>query len=61
MGHRLLKFALLAASFVSAQASYGVTEAKTVLVRDITTISGVRNNPLVGYSIVVGQIGRAHV
>ncbi len=57
MGHRLLKFALLAAIFVSARVSYGVTEAKTVLVRDITTISGVRNNPLVGYGIVVGLSG----
>ena len=34
-----------------------VTGAQTVLVRDITTIAGVRDNPLVGYSIVVGLNG----
>lgn len=30
------------------------TEEKTVLIRDITTIEGVRANPLVGYGVVVG-------
>ena len=34
-----------------------VTGAQTVLVRDITTIAGVRDNPLVGYSLVVGLNG----
>src|SRR6266478_6692133 len=57
MGHRLLKFALFACVFVAAQASRAVTEAKMVLVRDIATIAGVRDNPLVGYSLVVGLNG----
>jgi flagellar P-ring protein precursor FlgI len=31
-----------------------VADEKKVLIRDITTIEGVRENPLVGYSVVVG-------
>jgi len=31
-----------------------ITEEKKVLIGDITTIEGVRENPLVGYSVVVG-------
>jgi flagellar P-ring protein precursor FlgI len=57
MGHRFLKFALFVCVFVAAQASRAVTEAKLVLVRDIATIAGVRDNPLVGYSLVVGLNG----
>ena len=40
-----------------AGCSLAATGAKTVLVRDITTVAGVRDNPLVGYSIVVGLNG----
>jgi flagellar P-ring protein FlgI len=57
MAHRLLKFALLACIVVAGQLSHAITEEKMVLVRDITTIAGVRDNPLVGYSIVVGLNG----
>jgi len=57
MGHRLLKFALFACVLVAAQASHAITEEKMVLVRDITTVAGVRDNPLVGYSLVVGLNG----
>src|SRR5437016_8589061 len=57
MGYRFLKFALCACILVVAQTSYAITEAKLVLLRDITTIAGVRDNPLVGYSIVVGLNG----
>jgi flagellar P-ring protein FlgI len=57
MGHRLLKFALFACILVAAQASHAITEEKMVLVRDITTVAGVRDNPLVGYSLVVGLNG----
>jgi len=32
-------------------------EKRQVLIRDITTISGVRDNPLVGYGIVIGLKG----
>ena len=52
-----LRFALLAAVFLVAHSSPAVNGAQTVLVRDITTIAGVRDNPLVGYSIVVGLAG----
>jgi flagellar P-ring protein precursor FlgI len=54
---RSLRFALLAGVFLVAHSSPAVNGAQTVLVRDITTIAGVRDNPLVGYSIVVGLNG----
>src|SRR3954465_11476728 len=54
MVHRFLKFGLLICLLAPARFSGAVTGAQTVLVRDITTIAGVRDNPLVGYSIVVG-------
>jgi flagellar P-ring protein FlgI len=66
MGHWFLKFgflksglrlALLVGVLLGASASHAVTGAQTVLVRDITTVAGVRDNPLVGYSIVVGLNG----
>jgi flagellar P-ring protein precursor FlgI len=53
----LLKFTLLAAALLVSGCSFAATGAQTVLVRDITTIAGVRDNPLVGYSIVVGLNG----
>jgi flagellar P-ring protein FlgI len=36
---------------------YAETDAKQVLIRDITTIQGVRENSLVGYGLVVGLTG----
>jgi flagellar P-ring protein FlgI len=52
-----LKFALLVGVLLITHASFAVKGSQTVLVRDITTIAGVRDNPLVGYSIVVGLNG----
>lgn len=52
-----LRFALLVGALLAAHAAHAVTGAQTVLVRDITTVAGVRDNPLVGYSIVVGLNG----
>ncbi len=52
-----LKFALLVGVMLITHASFAVKGSQTVLVRDITTIAGVRDNPLVGYSIVVGLNG----
>ena len=64
MGHRFLKnfavhlkFALLVVRAADDAFPGAVTGEKKVLVRDITTIAGVRDNPLVGYSIVVGLNG----
>jgi flagellar P-ring protein precursor FlgI len=62
MGHwflkfRFLTFVLFACLLVLAKVSSAITEEKMVLVRDITTIAGVRDNPLVGYSLVVGLNG----
>jgi len=57
MVHRFLKFALLICLAGMAHVACAVTGSQTVLVRDITTIAGVRDNPLVGYSLVVGLNG----
>jgi flagellar P-ring protein FlgI len=69
MGYRFLKIALCILLSLAPQVSLGVTsvstppsapvasEGKRVLLRDITTIAGIRDNPLVGYSIVVGLNG----
>ena len=66
MGHWFLKFGFLKSGSkirgAGLRADRGtafraVTGAQTVLVRDITTIAGVRDNPLVGYSLVVGLNG----
>ncbi len=54
---RVLKFAALVGVLLMTRSAGTVTGAQTVLVRDITTIAGVRDNPLVGYSIVVGLNG----
>jgi flagellar P-ring protein FlgI len=52
-----LKFVALVGVLLITHSAGTVTGAQTVLVRDITTIAGVRDNPLVGYSIVVGLNG----
>ena len=56
MAHRILVRALCLLLLVAAGFS-ATTPEKQVLVRDITSIEGVRENPLVGYSIVVGLNG----
>jgi len=43
--------------FLTSNLSRATSEGNKVLLRDITTIAGVRDNPLVGYSIVVGLNG----
>jgi flagellar P-ring protein precursor FlgI len=53
----LLKVVLLSGALFASCSGLAVTVGQTVLVRDITTIAGVRDNPLVGYSIVVGLNG----
>jgi flagellar P-ring protein precursor FlgI len=66
MGHRILSMkksrlilhaSLCAFVFLTSSISRATSEDKKVLLRDITTIAGVRDNPLVGYSIVVGLNG----
>src|ERR1051325_4864604 len=66
MGHRILGLknsryilcaALCAFVFLTPNLSRASSEDKRVLLRDITTIAGVRDNPLIGYSIVVGLNG----
>jgi flagellar P-ring protein FlgI len=67
MGHWFLKYGFLKSGFLrlalltsvlfAAHSSLAVNGAQTVLIRDITNIAGVRDNPLVGYSIVVGLNG----
>ena len=66
MGHRILNMkksrlilhaSLCAFVFLTSTFSHATSEDKKVMLRDITTIAGVRDNPLVGYSIVVGLNG----
>jgi len=57
MDHRILKFGFCALLLLVTQNLFSAPEDKAVLVRDITTIEGVRDNPLVGYSIVMGLHG----
>jgi len=57
MGHRFLKFGLCGLLLLASRNSLGAPEEKRVMLRDITTIAGVRENPLIGYSIVVGLNG----
>ena len=52
-----MSFALCAAAVVLAPAARAVDTNREVQVRDITTIQGVRDNPLVGYGLVVGLHG----
>jgi flagellar P-ring protein precursor FlgI len=55
---RISKYLVICAVvFLALHPSQATTDDKKVLVRDITTIAGVRDNPLVGYSIVVGLNG----
>jgi len=53
VGRGLALFLLVLTAFVSA----ATTDSNQVLIRDIATISGVRENPLVGYGIVIGLKG----
>jgi flagellar P-ring protein precursor FlgI len=53
----ILHASLCAFVFLTSTFSHATSEDKKVMLRDITTIAGVRDNPLVGYSIVVGLNG----
>jgi flagellar P-ring protein FlgI len=39
---------------LTAVSSYGEDEVRKALIRDITSIEGIRENPVIGYGIVVG-------
>jgi flagellar P-ring protein precursor FlgI len=53
--HRFISFLLLMSCLACATGPFALAdETRHVLVRDITTIEGIRENPLIGYSIVVG-------
>lgn len=57
MKRSLVKLGLLASLLLFPLASRSATTAgadRQVLIRDITTIAGIRENPLIGYGIVVG-------
>jgi flagellar P-ring protein FlgI len=53
VGRGLALSLLVLTAFVSA----ATTDSNQVLIRDIATIAGVRENPLVGYGIVIGLKG----
>jgi flagellar P-ring protein precursor FlgI len=57
MANRILKIGFSALLLLASLRVFAASQDKRVLVRDITTIEGVRENPLVGYSIVVGLNG----
>jgi len=57
MAYRLLRIGCCTLALLGVLRMSAATTEKQVLVRDITTIEGVRENPLVGYSIVVGLNG----
>jgi flagellar P-ring protein FlgI len=58
MGRRLLKVAAAMVVLMLAQSAQATDDlGQKVLLRDITTIAGVRDNPLIGYGIVVGLHG----
>src|SRR5207253_571297 len=66
MGHRILSMkpsrvisylALCVFVLLTTHILHATSDDKKVVLRDITTIAGVRDNPLVGYSIVVGLNG----
>jgi flagellar P-ring protein precursor FlgI len=44
----------LTSLIVAGQRPAAAQDSRRVLLRDITTIEGIRDNPLIGYSIVVG-------
>ncbi|HVZ60090.1 MAG TPA: flagellar basal body P-ring protein FlgI [Terriglobales bacterium] len=48
---------MMCVSLLNAAAETTGSTSRQVLLRDITTISGVRSNPLLGYGIVVGLNG----
>ena len=48
---------ILSILFLSCLAFLSVSNALADRLKDLTSISGVRNNPLVGYGIVVGLAG----
>jgi flagellar P-ring protein FlgI len=52
-----LALALLVVAFLGAELAVAQTLDHKVLIRDITTIEGIRNNSLIGYGLVVGLKG----
>lgn len=50
----LLGIFVAAGSGARALADSGIATARSVRLRDITTVEGVRENPLIGYGLVVG-------
>src|SRR5579863_7066108 len=56
LGHRAAAFKLgvIALLIAATQPSFAANPNRSVLVRDITTVQGVRDNLLVGYGLVVG-------
>ncbi len=54
---RIVRAAMCFALSLAASLGYGETSSKQVLIRDIATIEGVRENSLVGYGLVVGLTG----
>jgi flagellar P-ring protein precursor FlgI len=57
--HSWLRFAIICVLIVwiCPSCAHAAANNRQVLVRDITTIAGVRDNPLVGYGLVVGLHG----
>jgi flagellar P-ring protein precursor FlgI len=53
----LCSAALCAGTFAPAPQAHAADTNREALVRDITTVQGVRDNPLVGYGLVVGLHG----
>jgi flagellar P-ring protein FlgI len=52
--HRILCLAAFLVVFVSFSIDSLADENRQVLIRDIVTIEGIRDNPLIGYGVVVG-------
>lgn len=51
------RWPLVALVFVASIWTHAVDTEKKVLIRDLATVAGVRENPLVGYGLVVGLNG----
>jgi flagellar P-ring protein precursor FlgI len=56
LGIAILRFVFVAAALVAGCAG-AESEAHKVLIRDVTTVEGVRDNSLIGYGLVVGLKG----
>src|SRR5258708_1901209 len=56
LGHSYLQFVLVTAALL-ARCAGTESEAHKVLIRDVATVEGVRDNSLIGYGLVVGLKG----